>query len=160
MLIPWGSTLSLVLTRTSLSPVAKYLTSWFMKQLSWSWLSLPLIGSSSSDSVHFMLSKKVKKISEWFYAAETFALTCPFYHKHGTKGFSDTLKPLSHHQGHTARIRSFKFYTKILVDQVFLCRGRCSSTFRLGLMTDRQKWNVLLVFNSSLVKSFFYNSTE
>lgn len=48
-------------SHTSLKPVARYLTSWLMKQLSWSWLSLPLIGSSSSDSVHFILDKRVKR---------------------------------------------------------------------------------------------------
>lgn len=53
--------LSLFMILTSLSPVARYFTSWLMKQLSWSWLSLPLIGSSSSDSVHFMLNSRVKK---------------------------------------------------------------------------------------------------
>lgn len=55
----WERIFSLIYT--SLSPVARYLTSWLMKQLSWSWLSLPLIGSSSSDSVHFILNGRVKE---------------------------------------------------------------------------------------------------
>lgn len=53
-----------VVLLTSLSPVARYLTSWLMKQLSWSWLSLPLAGSSSSDSVHFILWRGVKEGTE------------------------------------------------------------------------------------------------
>lgn len=40
---------------TSLRPVKRYFTSWLIKQLSWSWFSLPFVTSSSSASVHFML---------------------------------------------------------------------------------------------------------
>lgn len=50
----WGLTLIVL---TNLSPVKRYLTSWLIKQLSWSWFSFPLVTSSSSDSVHFMLCK-------------------------------------------------------------------------------------------------------
>lgn len=139
--------LSLFMILTSLSPVARYFTSWLMKQLSWSWLSLPLIGSSSSDSVHFMLNSRVKKKPgslDFISLPTTMKEQCSllkwnlylyiyiYIYLSSIKVHKDLIDK-------DRRIPSFKFYTKILVNEVLLCRGRGSSTLRFSLKIKNNK---------------------
>lgn len=48
-------------------------------------------------------------------------------------------------KGHTARIRGFKFYSKILIDEILLGRGRGSSTLTLRLKIRRSKFSRVIL---------------